>query len=93
MEMSGNVWEQCIGGYNGNYSAFTAACGDGALTAAGAANTAGWPASGGANGGGGIVKGGGYDSGAANCQISDRGSMTYNGNQGRVQSIGGRGVR
>jgi formylglycine-generating enzyme required for sulfatase activity len=93
MEMSGNVWEQCIGGYNGNYSAFTAACGDGALTASGAANTAGWPASGGANGGGGIARGGGYDSGAAFATISDRGLMTYNGNQGRVQSIGGRGVR
>jgi formylglycine-generating enzyme required for sulfatase activity len=93
MEMSGNVWEQCLGGYNGNYSAFTTACGDGALTAAGAANTAGWPASGGGNGGGGIIRGGGYDAPAAFATISDRGNMTYNGNQGRVQSIGGRGVR
>jgi formylglycine-generating enzyme required for sulfatase activity len=92
MEMSGNVWEQCVGGYNFNYSNFTNACGDGTLTGAGAANTANWPASGGGQAGG-VIRGGGYDAGAINCTISDCGLMTYNGNQGRVQSIGGRGVR
>jgi formylglycine-generating enzyme required for sulfatase activity len=92
MEMSGNVWEQCVGGYNFNYSTFTTACGDGSLTAAGAANTANWPPAGGGNFGG-VLRGGGYDSGATTCRISENGLMTYNGNQGRVQSIGGRGVR
>ena len=61
-------------------------------SAAGAANTAGWPASGGGQAGG-VGRGGGYDAGAINCTISDCGLMTYNGNQGRVSSIGGRGVR
>jgi hypothetical protein len=92
MEMSGNVWEQCIGGFSFNYSTFTTACGDGSLTAAGAANTANWPPAGGGNNGG-VIRGGGYDSGANTCRISENGTMTYNGNQGRVQSIGGRGVR
>jgi formylglycine-generating enzyme required for sulfatase activity len=92
MEMSGNVWEQCVGGYNFNYSNFTNACGDGTLTAVGAANTANWPASGGGQAGG-VGRGGGYDAGAIYCTISDCGLLTYNGNQGRVQSIGGRGVR
>lgn len=92
MEMSGNVWEQCIGGYSFNYSTFTTACGDGSLTAAGAANTANWPPAGGGNFGG-VLRGGGHDSGANTCRISENGTMTYNGNQGRVQSIGGRGVR
>jgi formylglycine-generating enzyme required for sulfatase activity len=93
MEMSGNVWEQCVGGYNFNYSAFTNACGDGTLTSTGIANTSGWPTSGGGQGGGGVIRGGGYDSSAATCTISDCVNMTNNGNQGRVHSIGGRGVR
>jgi formylglycine-generating enzyme required for sulfatase activity len=93
MEMSGNVWEQCVGGYNGNYSAFTNTCGDGTLNSAGAANTTGWPTSGGGNSGGGVIRGGGYDSSIIYCTISDCWGMTYNGNQGRVGSIGGRGVR
>ena len=92
MEMSGNVWEQCVGGTGFNYSAFTNACGDGTLTSTGIANTTGWPASGGGNGGG-VIRGGGYDSGATTCTISDCQNMFWNNNQGRVQSIGGRGVR
>jgi formylglycine-generating enzyme required for sulfatase activity len=92
MEMSGNVWEQCVGGGNFNYSNFTNACGDGTLTAAGAANTANWPVSGGGQNGG-VLRGGGFESSPSNLRISDNGMLTYNGNQGRVQTIGGRGVR
>ena len=92
MEMSGNVWEQCIGGQNFNYSNFTDACGDGTLSSAGAANSANWPAAGGGQNGG-VGRGGAYDAGAANCTISDCVLMTNNTNQGRYQSFGGRGVR
>jgi len=92
MEMSGNVWEQCVGGYNFNYSNFTNACGDGTLTAAGAANTANWPVLGGGNGGG-ILRGGGFESGLINLRISENGQMNTTSNQGRVQLFGGRGVR
>ena len=93
MDMAGNVEEQCVGGYNGNYSAFTTANGDGTLTAAGAANTTGWSVNGGGNGGGGIFRGGDWFNTAAYCQVSDRGFMTNNANQGRNAAIGGRGVR
>jgi hypothetical protein len=92
MEMTGNVWEQCVGGFNSNYSNFTNVCGDGTLTAAGAANTANWPVSGGGWNGG-VLRGGGFESGPANLRISDNGRMQDNSNQGRVQTVGGRGVR
>jgi formylglycine-generating enzyme required for sulfatase activity len=92
MEMSGNVWEQCVGGFNFNYSNFTNACGDGTLTAAGAANTANWPVSGGGWGGG-VIRGGGFESSPHQLRISENGQMQSNANQGRVQTIGGRGVR
>ena len=93
MEMSGNVWEQCVGGNNFNYSTFTNACGDGTLSAAGGnANTANWPASGGGQAGG-VGRGGAYDTGAINCTISDCILLYNNTNQGRYQSFGGRGVR
>ena len=92
MEMSGNVWEQCVGGYNFNYSNFTNACGDGTLTAAGAANTANWPVLGGGQGGG-ILRGGGFESGLISLRISENGQMNTSSNQGRVQLFGGRGVR
>ena len=94
VEMTGNVWEQCVGGFNFNYSGFTGLNGDGALTAAGVANTTGWPPLGGGLGGG-IVRGGGYDSTAPSCTVSDRFSMVSSSNAGTVRgnSNGGRGVR
>jgi formylglycine-generating enzyme required for sulfatase activity len=94
LEMSGNVSEQCVGGYTSNYSSFTNSCGDGTISAAGAANTTGWPVSGGGTGGG-ICRGGGFDATAIACTISDRLFLTSNVNQGilRGSSIGGRGVR
>jgi formylglycine-generating enzyme required for sulfatase activity len=93
MEMSGNVWEQCVGGQNNfNYGGFTSACGDGTLTAAGAANTANWPSTGGGQFGG-IIRGGGFADAGGPQRISDRVNLNNNVNQGRNQSIGGRGVR
>jgi formylglycine-generating enzyme required for sulfatase activity len=94
MDMSGNVNEQCIGGYNGyNYGTFTNANGDGTLTVAGVANTANWPPTGGGNGGGGICRGGDWYYTQGYCYISSRGWMTNNTNQGRWNVAGGRGVR
>lgn len=97
MELAGNVEEQCIGGYNYNYSNFTNANGDGTLASNGAANTANWPAQGGGQGtgsqGGGIARGGDWLSGANQMQVSIRIWMTDNTNAGRDQRVGGRGVR
>jgi formylglycine-generating enzyme required for sulfatase activity len=93
MEMSGNVWEQCVGGRQEyNYGGFTSACGDGTLTSAGAANTANWPPTGGGQGGG-ILRGAGFADTWGPQRISDRVQIGTNVNQGRNQSIGGRGVR
>lgn len=92
MDMAGNVNEQCVGGHNFNYSAFTTANGDGTLTATGAADVTGWPVTGGgANGG--IVRGGDWFNGSNLCQVSDRGWLGSDNNQGRNGVIGGRGVR
>lgn len=94
MDMSGNVAEQCIGGYNGyNYSTFTTTNGDGDLTVAGGANTLNWPLLGGGNGGGGICRGGNWYDAIGVCITSNRDWMTSNVNQGRDYRVGGRGVR
>jgi hypothetical protein len=71
--MAGNVWEQCIGGSGYDYSTFTTANGDGALTPRGYANVAGWPSNGGV-GSGTIIRGGWYEIGANTyrLQTSDR---------------------
>jgi len=93
MDMSGNVMEQCIGGYNFNYSAFTTANGDGTLTAAGLANTAGWPTNGGGQGGG-VGRGSDwFTTNTTYLTISDCVYMVNNFNQGRSNLAGGRGVR
>lgn len=98
MDMSGNVWEQCVGGYDGlgtNYGGFTGALGDGLLLATGYANASGWPVWGGANGGG-IMRGGDwFTNDARSLQTSDRWNQSnlQNLNQGRDLRIGGRGVR
>ena len=70
--MSGNVMEQCLGGYNYNYSAFTNICGDGSLSTSGTANTANWPSPGGGQNGG-IGRGGDwFTNTAAYLNVSDR---------------------
>lgn len=93
MELSGNVCEQCLGGYNYNYSSFTTLSGDGDLTITGGANTANWPLNGGGNGGGGTCRGGNFYDNATSCILSNRDWMTWNGNQNRDNRVGGRGVR
>jgi len=96
MDLTGNVWEQCIGGNNGsNYGTFTAASGDGSLAANGNANTTGWPANGGANNGS-MVRGGAWNTDAVGA--SNRGYVACAGGfitlgAGRDRGVGGRGGR
>ncbi|MDP4208644.1 MAG: SUMF1/EgtB/PvdO family nonheme iron enzyme [Bacteroidota bacterium] len=94
MEMSGNVSEQCLGGYSYNYSSFTTQNGDGNLTSTGIADTPNWPLVGGGNAGGGTCRGGNwYDNSSNLGQVSNRDWMTWNGNQSKDSRVGGRGVR
>jgi formylglycine-generating enzyme required for sulfatase activity len=95
MEMSGNVAEQCVGGYNFSYGSFNGLNGNGAITAAGSANTANWPTAGGGQNGG-VARGGYFgpmSSGIVEMRVSDRNWMTSNWNQSKNSAGGGRGVR
>jgi formylglycine-generating enzyme required for sulfatase activity len=93
MDMAGNVMEQCLGGYNFNYSSFTNANGDGNLTVTGIADTPNWPAAGGGTGGG-VARGGNWhDNGWQYCITSNRDLINNNTNQSRDFRMGGRGVR
>ena len=98
MELSGNLYEQCVGGAGFNYSSFTTTNGDGALTNAGLADVIGWPKRGGLSSGT-IFRGGAFNtsvSEARYCQISDRSfyqGQSENGNTTRNREAGGRGVR
>ena len=93
IDMSGNVAEQCIGGYNFNFSSFTNISGDGDLSTAGNANTANWPSNGGGQAGA-LMRGGDwYTNTVAYLDVSDRYFMVDNSNQLRDRRIGGRGVR
>ena len=96
MEMGGNVWEQCVGGGSGyDYSTFTIANGDGALTNLGLANVTGWPVNGGSNSGT-ILRGGSFNYSADNVRVSERiyyAGDGLNSNSNTAWSVGGRGVR
>jgi formylglycine-generating enzyme required for sulfatase activity len=93
MDLSGNVDEQCVGGYNFNFSAFTNANGDGSLSALGLANTAGWPSQGGGQFGG-VSRGSDwFTANAPYLNVSDRQQMVLNYNQSRDYRCGGRGGR
>jgi formylglycine-generating enzyme required for sulfatase activity len=93
MEMCGNVFEQCVGGYSFNYSSFNGLNGDGTITATGLFNTANWPTAGGGQAGG-IARGGSFNTGApGELKLSDRNRMTDNFNQSKQAVVGGRGVR
>ena len=90
MDMSGNVYEQCVGGRSFNYSSFNGLNGDGTITAAGLFNTANWPTAGGGNGGG-ITRGGSFNSVApGELRISDRSRMDSNINTSKNAVVGGR---
>jgi hypothetical protein len=97
MEMGGNLWEQCVGGGSGyDYSTFTTANGDGALTNLGLANVTGWPSNGGANSGT-ILRGGSFNFDQNYVRVSDR--TLYAGSDlnavtgNSYNATGGRGVR
>lgn len=107
MEMAGNVTEQCVGGGAGyDYSNFTTANGDGAISATGLANVTGWPVDGGI---GTILKGGNFRTHGNfyDLTVSDRSYYAgttrnsyyandptdQNWNNQRAREIGGRGVR
>lgn len=92
MELTGNVNEQCLGGYNYNYSSFTSANGDGNLTTNGNADVTGWPPLGGGQAGG-VTRGGNWFDGGNILFVSNRDWMTTNFNQNRDNRIGGRGIR
>jgi len=100
MDMAGNCWEQCVGGGGFDYSGFTAANGDGALSSIGRANVTGWPANGGVASGT-IIRGGWWEIGGNTnrCQTSDRSfyaGYQWNGdksNMAYAKYNGARGVR
>ena len=92
MDMSGNLMEQCVGGYNINYGTFNGLNGDGTITSTALFNTANWPVAGGGAAGG-ILRGGAYGSIIAELRTSDRSYLTSNANQSRQPYAGGRGVR
>lgn len=98
MELSGNVYEQCVGGAGFNYSSFTTTNGNGVVSNIGLADVAGWPKNGGLSSGT-IFKGGAFNTQVAESrylQISDRSfyqGQSENGNTVRNKEVGGRGVR
>ena len=92
LDMTGNVAEQCIGGYSYNYSTFTNVCGDGSLSTVGNANVATWPSPGGGQGGA-IIRGGDWYSSASYLAVSIRSQITNSSNTNRYPLNGGRGVR
>ncbi len=98
MELSGNLYEQCVGGTGYNYSDFNTTNGNGALSNIGLADVNGWPKNGGLSSGT-IFRGGSFNTLIAEvryCQISDRSfyqGQAENGNAVRNKEVGGRGVR
>lgn len=98
MELSGNLYEQCVGGAGYNYSTFTTTNGNGILSNIGLADVTGWPKSGGLSSGT-IFRGGAFNTSTNEvryCQVSDRSfylGQAENGNATRNKEAGGRGVR
>ena len=92
MEMSGNVWEQCIqintANASNNPSPFTGIWGDGQLTNIGFHNVIKWP-----NAGYFIPKGGSWVSNADRARVSDRYARAKTDYTTRAYDIGGRGAR
>jgi len=94
LDMTGNIYERCVGGYNFDYSTFTTANGDGSITSEAYADVVGWPIS--------TSNRDTYESyymrrGAStsnynNYQVSSRSQMNW-GDGNRDIATGGRGVR
>lgn len=91
LELSGNIWEQCVALNSGGLN-FTAACGDGKLTPSGAANVPTWDISGNST----AIRGGGWNSGIQagfrDLAVSDRFYGFFNTST-RRNTTGGRGCR
>ncbi len=92
MEMSGNVWEQCIQ-VNTNYlsnnpSPYTGIWGNGQLTTTGFHNVQNWP-----NAGYYIYRGGSWMNNSDRARISDRYNRARTDYNTRPYDAGGRGVR
>ncbi|MBL7765318.1 MAG: SUMF1/EgtB/PvdO family nonheme iron enzyme [Chitinophagaceae bacterium] len=90
MEMSGNVHEWAITGYDTEGRSFTGTHGDGYLSPAGEANALNWPSNSGSGMG---LHGGGFGNTAGYMCISDRSSASYNTIPKNSINIGGRGGR
>ena len=92
MELSGNVWEQCVGGISGNGTAasFTTINGNGNIGTAGFCDILTWPSNG---GNGSSLRGGSYaDNSTTFILVGDRNFRGGTSNN-RGASVGGRGVR
>jgi formylglycine-generating enzyme required for sulfatase activity len=94
MDMSGNVWEQCVSvgsSYQGPGLIFNGLNGDGELNITGNHNTANWPLN--TTNISIIVRGGNWEYNAQRAQTSDRFYSTSLAEHGRTRRTGGRGVR
>lgn len=89
MELSGNLWEQCVTIGRPQGKTFTGLHGNGEITALGSADVPNWPADG-ATGAG--FKGGAWDAAATLLRVSDRQRARYTHNA-RARSYGFRAVR
>ncbi|MEM6261354.1 MAG: SUMF1/EgtB/PvdO family nonheme iron enzyme [Bacteroidota bacterium] len=95
MEMSGNVWEQCVAVHtDANILPFTRNWGNGNLNATGFSDVATWPYQDviAGNTTYRVIRGGGYASAAGNLRVSDRQYYYYGRSNGET-TVGGRGVR
>lgn len=97
MEMSGNVWELCVSTSDATVRAnYNGIWGDGMPNdATGRFDTPNWYNWDNASPYGQAIRGGGWTSDINQCRVSDRlyGSWYDNTNNGRLSSVGGRGVR
>ena len=94
MELSGNVYEQCVSVSNQTCAVcplpFNGSVGDGYLSGTGAANVATWPSS--TTGNARALRGGAWNGGTNDAWVSDRGSA-FNYDVFRNDGYGGRGAR
>jgi formylglycine-generating enzyme required for sulfatase activity len=88
MELSGNLWEQCVSVGSSIGRSFTSTCGDGLLDASGNANTSTWPS---ANGVGSGIRGGDWAVATYALRTSDRSFAAFA--LSRNNGGGFRGVR
>jgi formylglycine-generating enzyme required for sulfatase activity len=88
MELSGNLWERLVTVGNATGRAFSGANGNGAISAAGAADVSGWPAAAGTG-----WKGGSWLNTTTNSATTSDRAQAANADNTRLADAGGRGVR